>query len=160
MGKAHVKPSLQALVLAEKIYEAKNGQKIIAGTFNQLTFHTIQPQIVEDEQGGKHNIVSGGDGENAPHVYISLTDVVNNTQIELQFVSLKRNEVLFQTSLILPSKGRLQTLEIIAKLPPLKVPEAGIYAFEVVCEQEVIGSHRITILFDDTSEAAGHHTGE
>ena len=44
---------------------------------------------------------------------------------------------------------RLATVEIILPLPAFgqfKL-EPGMYAFEVVCEGEVIGSHRLTVKF-------------
>lgn len=141
-----MKPVLQALVLAEKIYEAKgSGQKIIAGTFNALEFSRTSPiQEMTDDEGNTRRSIRGGTHGGSPSAYISLTDVCNNTELQLQFVSLTRNKTIFSTKLVINSQNRLQTVELVIPLPVLFVPEPGVYAFEVVCEGEVIGSHRIT----------------
>jgi len=98
-----VVPVLQALVLAEHVYEDKLGSKIIAGTFNSVIIRKRNaPQPIIDGEGnavvdGEGNraasITSGSSG--APWVYISLTDVCENTELVLQFVSLTKNKVLF-----------------------------------------------------------------
>ena len=140
-----MKPVLQALVLAEKVWEIDGGRKIIAGTFNRV-FITQRPpdQEIETPDGGKRRLVPAGVDPGAPWAYINLTDVWDNTTIELQFVSLTRNRVVFSTSAIVKCNDRLATVEIAIPLPRLDIPEEGVYAFEVVCEGEVIGSHRIT----------------
>jgi hypothetical protein len=146
-----VKPVLQALVLAEKIYEAANGQKIIAGTFNGIHF-APKPQVEQPEgENGPRKVIAGAD-PGAPWVYISLTDVVSNTKLDLQFVSLQRNKVLFETKITIPTADRLETIELIMPLPHLRVPEAGMYAFEVVCDGEIVGSHRLRATLDAIEE--------
>ena len=140
-----MKPVLQALVIAERVYEDKSGKKIIAGTFNRVKFKKNYKPVKEVEQpdGTKKRYIEGGTQSGSPYAYISLTDVCDKTELKLQFVSLSRNEVLFESSVILSCKDRLKTVEIVAALPPLRVPEQGVYAFEVVYSDEVIGSHRI-----------------
>lgn len=136
-------PVLQALILAERIYTDRSGRKIIAGTFNALRLKPANPpEEFLGPDGTKKLKVEGGD-PGAPWVYISLTDVWDGTRLGLQFVSLTKNEVLFETDITVPCKDRLATKEIVLPLPRLDVPEPGVYAFEVVCEGEVIGSHRI-----------------
>ena len=139
-----VKPVLQALVLAERIWEDKDGRKIIGGTFNVLWF-TDWPLVkdVETPSGETQRFVQGGMNPGAPYAYISLTDVCDNTEIELQFVSLTKNVVIFSSSIVVHCNSRLATIEIVAPLPPLPIHHEGVYAFEIVCEGEVIGSHRI-----------------
>lgn len=139
-----MKPVLQALVLAERVFEEKSGRKIICGTFDKL-FLTKQPTSAEIKapDGKTRQLVHGGMVPAAPYAYISLTDVCNDTECELQFVSLTRNHVFFRTAIKIKCNDRLANVEIVAPLPPLQLPEPGVYAFEVVCEGEVIGSHRI-----------------
>lgn len=126
---------------------------VIFGTFDQL--HTFRrpdgnPEKTED---GKELISPGGRG--APFAYISLTDVVDGTRISLQFVSLRRNQVIFQQQICIESKDRLKTIEIIAPLPTLNpyVSEAGKYAFEVVCDGEILGSARMDAIHHEIGEA-------
>lgn len=145
-----MKPVLQALVLAEKVYEEKGGKKIIAGTFNKLLFTkglpTAKEQKPEELPDGSTRVVVKGGQLGSPYVYLSLTDVCDGTRLILQFVNLSKNKVLFETEILLKGKDRLATVEIVAPLPPwahFGVSEAGAYAFEVVCDGEIIGSHRV-----------------
>lgn len=140
-----MKPVLQALVLAERVYEDKTGKKIIAGTFNQVLFST-KPigQKVDLPDGGVQHLVPGGLHGGSPYAYISLTDVCDKTKLSLQFVNLTKNAVLMGTEILVECDNRLQTVEIVAPLPPLPIRESGTYAFEVVCEGEILGSYRIT----------------
>lgn len=147
------KPVLQALVLAEHVYTDQAGKKIICGTFNVLALRCQGPlsELVERPDGTRVRRVAGG-GAGPPWFYLSLTDVWDGTRLLLQFVSLKRNEVLFETEIVLECDDRLKTIEIVSPLPPLTVPEPGTYAFEIVCEGEIIGSHRIQARMTDDSE--------
>jgi hypothetical protein len=140
-----VKPVLQALVLAERVYTDITGKKIIAGTFNRVLFKHNVPFVQEavTPDGIVRQAVPGGLHSGSPCLYMSLTDVADKTEISIQFLSLKRNEVFFEANLPLACDDHLKTIEIVAPLPPLRFPEAGTYAFEVVCEGEIIGSHRI-----------------
>jgi hypothetical protein len=145
-----VKPVLQALVIAEKVYQDVTGKKIIAGTFNGVQLST-QPVVetVEDGEGNKRQRLLGGTNAGSPFAYVSLTDVCDNTTIELKFVSLTANKEIFGRALVVPSNDRLQTIELVLPLPDLLLvlgsQGPGVYAFEVMCEGEVIGSHRINV---------------
>lgn len=134
-----MKPVLQALVLAEHVYQDKTGKHIIAGTFNALQLKEKTPAQTGT---GERPMLKGGQ-PGSPYAYISLTDVCNGTKLTLQFISLTRNHVIFETHIEVECFDRLATVEIVAALPHLSVSEPGVYAFEVVCEEEVIGSHRI-----------------
>jgi len=140
-----VKPVLQALVLAERVYgDRSSGKKVIAGTFNRIGItNTPIVQNREAADGKRVQTIAGGLQPGSPFVYISLTDVCDNTPLTLQFVSLTRNRVFFSTNITVSCQDRLATVEITAGLPELRVPEPGVYALELVCENEVIGSHRI-----------------
>lgn len=138
-----MKPVLQALVIAEHVYEAKDGKKIIAGTFNRVLFGHVPTQEVARPDGTRLRTTPGGVHSGSPYAYIGLTDVCDGTELILQFVKLSTNKVLFETHVTLHGNERLATVEIVAPLPRLPIEEEGVYAFEVVCEGEIIGSHRI-----------------
>lgn len=147
-----MKPVLQALLIAEHVYQDVSGKKVIAGTFNAIRLRNGKPpKTIQKPDGTIATRVEGG-GAGAPYAYISLTDVWDNTKLELQFVSLKRNRVLFDTEIKIKCKDRLATVEIISQLPRLDIPEPGIYAFEVVYGGEIIGSHRIIARAADDSD--------
>ncbi len=140
-----MKPVLQALVLAERVYQDISGKKIIAGTFHGIVIRSGAPinEETDDEGNVVRRTILGGTDGGSPYAYISLTDVCDNTQLCLQFVNLTKNAVMFKQDITVRSTARLRTGEIVAALPPLTVPEAGTYAFEIVCEDEIIGSHRL-----------------
>ncbi len=140
-----MKPVLQALVLAEHVYEDKSGKKIIAGTFNSVHFSKKPSALdVNFPDGTKGNAMLGGVNAGSPYAYISMTDLCDGTELTLQFVNLGKNEVLFSTKITADGNARLGTTEIVAPLPSLPIAEEGTYAFEILCEDEILGSHRIT----------------
>jgi hypothetical protein len=140
-----VKPVLQALVLADHVYEDKTGKKIIAGTFHGIKF-SRKPPITEVvlPDGSKKLTVAGGMQSGSPYAYLSLTDVCTNTVLSVQFIYLTKNIVIFNMDLRIECDNRLGTVEIVLPLPKLPIQEAGTYALEVICEGEIIGSSRIT----------------
>jgi hypothetical protein len=143
-----MKPVLQALVLAERVYtDTPSGKKIIAGTFNRLLIGRVQAQQVDLPEGGKGLVVPGGTDMGSPWAYISLTDVVDGTDINLQFMNIGKNQLLFQIAIKISSKDRLATVEIVAPLPPISTfcNEAGTYSLDVVWGNEILGSHRLVV---------------
>lgn len=136
-----MKPVLQALVLAEHIYETADGRKIICGTFTGV----ILEKESQPATGTSGQRVLRGGIAGSPYAYLSLADVCDQTKLELQFVSLKRNKVLFSQQLMIRNQDRLATIELVSALPHFHVGEAGTYAFEVVCDNEILGSHRINV---------------
>jgi len=146
-----MKPVLQALVVADHVYMDVSGKKIIAGTFTKIQKRTVQlPEqaVPPDPNTGKPRmLMPGGTEMGCPWFYLSLTDVVDGTELILQFVNRGKNEVLFATGLKIPSKDRLETIEIAAPLPPLgqMLTESGEYSLDVVAEGEILGSHRLIV---------------
>ena len=146
-----MKPVLQALVLAERIYEdALSHKKIIAGTFNEVLLQRFETREVEQADGTKQHeipMVPGGSDMGSPMAYISLTDVINGSKISLQMVNMTKNEVLFNIDVQIQVHDRLATVEIVVPLPPIRmfVNAAGTFSLDVVCLGELLGSHRILV---------------
>ena len=139
-----MKPVLQALVLADRVYQEIGGKKIIAGTFSGYKF-SKKPPIAEISRpdGSKQRIMVGGMNIGSPSAYISLTDVCDGTVIQIQFLNLSKNIVLFGNELTLTNVDRLQNIELILPLPVLPISEPGVYAIQVICEGEILGSWRV-----------------
>ncbi|HEY4261300.1 MAG TPA: hypothetical protein VGM98_14130 [Schlesneria sp.] len=137
-----VKPVLQALVLAERVWTLEDGRKAICGTFTKVVLSKINENRPRDANG-THMVPGGGAG--APWAYISLTGVANETVLQLQFVSLKRNAPVFSTEIQLLGKDRLATVELAIQLPMIMPTESGGYAFDVVCDGEILGSWRVEV---------------
>jgi hypothetical protein len=141
-----VKPVLQALVVAERVYEDKStGKKVIAGTFNRC-FFSKKPQVQEVAlpDGTQIRAVPGGNNSGSPFAYLSLTDICDGTKLQCQFVNLTKNEVLLATEVNVSAKDRLAMIEVVLPLPVLPIGEPGLYALEVLCEGAILGSWRIT----------------
>lgn len=139
-----MKPVLQALVIAEHIYQDVTGKKVIAGTFNRVNF-TRKPlaRPVERPDGSQGMVIPGGMQSGSPFAYVNLTDVGENTKLTFRFVNLTKNEVLFANEATVNSMDKLQNVELVLPLPLLPIHEEGIYAFEVLSEGEIMGTYRI-----------------
>ena len=139
-----MRPVLQALVLADHVYQDVTGKKIIAGTFNRVLFSPKRPmKEVEAPDGTKRKVTLGGMQSGSPYVYLSLTDVCQGTKLSLRFVNLADNAVLLATEIRVDCEDRLQTVEVVVPLPALPIKAPGAYALEVVCEGEILGFHRV-----------------
>ena len=142
-----MKPLLQALVLAERIYEDRSGKKIIAGTFHQINIGQMPIMQIKAPDGTMRSGVPGGTDPGCPSLYISLTDVVDGTEITLQFVNVSQSTTVFQSGFKIHSSDRLATIEIIAPLPPMSMlgQEQGDFSFDVLWNGEILGSHRVLV---------------
>jgi hypothetical protein len=140
-----MKPVLQALVLADHVYQDQTGKKIICGTFNTVKFSRKPPVTeVQRPDGTAQTVLMGGVQGGSPYAYLSLTDVCEGTKLLLRFVNLNQNAVLFGTEVTVSNVNRLATIEMVFPLPRLPIQEAGTYALEVVCDDGILGSCRIT----------------
>jgi hypothetical protein len=149
------KPVLQALVLAEHVYQDKlTGNSVIAGTFNRL--HVFKREVpggmsqpgqdVQETPNGlrklaPHEISRLG----SPWVYISLTEIRGTVPLELRYVDLADNVVLLRVEMSAKSESPLDTVEAAVRLPPLPTPHPGTYALELLSYDEPLGSHRVTV---------------
>jgi hypothetical protein len=139
-----VKPVLQALVLADRVYQDVTGKKIIAGTFSGYKFSKKLPvaELVRPD-GTKQKVLMGGMQAGSPSAYVSITDVCDGTAIQIQFVNLSKNITLFSSQVAISNVDRLSNVELVLPLPPLPITEAGSYALQIVCEGEILGSWRV-----------------
>jgi hypothetical protein len=118
------KVKLQALLLADHIYQDKgSGKYVIAGTFHQLnvaSFPTTFPKTIG--------------------VFASLTGFNGKTAIDLEFVDASNEEILMSTkSLEISCKDPYQSVEFAVEVPPLPLPRAGRYLFRLTTNGDVIG---------------------
>jgi hypothetical protein len=142
-----VKPILQALLVADHIYtDSLTGKRVICGVFNNLM--NIKSDALEGDPKTKHpliqNVVPGADA-GSPSVYISLTDVRGEQHFDLRYVDLREDEVLFQFGFELKCDDPLKTLELVFPSPRLPRHKLGVFAFELLWDNEPLGSHRIAV---------------
>jgi hypothetical protein len=155
-----IKPVLQALVLADNVYQDKfTGKMIIAGTFNQLYFAKVQEKPAENqppaqpsEQLPGQSFPAGGrqlswqeiHRSGSPYAYVSVTGIRDTVPLELRYMDLSDNTVLFLIKFSVKSDDPLKTVEAVVPVPPLPTPHPGVYVLELLFENEPLGSHRIT----------------
>ena len=140
-----MKPILQALLLADRVYRDVTGKHIIAGIFNKLLFRKggAQPKKVKvgDEE---KQLIPGGHQVGSPYAYLSLTELHGEVPCVLRYVNLKEGKVYFETRFTLQCGDPLQTAELVIPLPALP-QEAGVHALELLCNDEPIGSYRVIV---------------
>lgn len=138
-----MKPVLQALVLAEKVYEDKSGKKIIAGTFNEVHYGKIAtPEGIAGEAKGPVRI-PGGTNSGCPWVYINLTEIHGQASFKLQYVDLRHHTVLMSTAFAVKCGSPLANAEVVIPLPELPTPHPGTYALELLSEDHPLGALRV-----------------
>jgi len=147
-----VRPILQALLLADYMYEdRRTGKKVLAGIFSSLLVIKSRPQEEASEEQeadparkGKLTF-SSVEQAGSPYVYINLTELRGPTDLKIRYVSLDKHEVVFETNPFrVTSPSPLDSVEMIVPVPPLpRVP--GVYALELLLGDEPLGSHRITV---------------
>lgn len=139
-----MRPVVQSLVLADRVYQDVGGKKIICGTFNTVLFgkgSALKQRELTD--GTKQPFLVGPAHGGSPYAYISVTDILRACELDVQFVNLTKNAVLFRTKVAVNCADRLQTVEVVLPLPLLPIDGPGVYSLEVVCEGKILGSHRI-----------------
>ena len=140
-----MKPVLQALLLADHVYQEQSGKKIIAGTFDRLRFKRT-PIVEKKVIGGEtRHLVAGGMQPGSPYAYISLTEVRGKIRCTLRYVNLETDKSLLETEFFIECDDPLKTLELIIPLPVLPIETAGVHSLELICDDEPIGSHRIYV---------------
>jgi hypothetical protein len=123
-------PILQALVLADRIYtDADTGKRVIAGTFNRVQCKSFPIQHAE-----------------CVWAFLLLTELVGRTSLQLRFVRLSDNLVLMESKKIgIESSDPLAVLDMAIMIPPLPLPNAGVYCFECYANEALIGSVRLVV---------------
>jgi len=144
---ADVKPVLQALLLADRVYEDKTtGKRVIAGTFNRVCFKrgALKPQQIE-EDGVRRQVIPGGMHAGSPYAFISLTEIRGTISCVLRYVDLQDNKALLESKFEIRCDDPLQTVEVVLPMPRLPTEKAGIHALELLCNNDPVGSLRITV---------------
>ncbi len=143
-----MKPVLQALLVADHVYTDKlTGKYIIAGVFQALFFKKKEPVIEQDIKAGKTSmgVPLGGGQAGSPFCYISLTDVRDKQDFELHYVALVDNKSLFSTGFTVECNDPLSIVQLSLPLPALPYDKPGVYALELLWNNELLGSHKIVV---------------
>lgn len=142
-----MKPTVQALLLADHVYEDKaTGKKIVAGIFQRLLFQKggAVPKEVEHE-GETRKVITGAMQAGSPFAYISLTGIRGTQPFCLRYVDLAGDQPIFQTEFQVQWDDPIAAVEIVLPLPRLPATKAGHFALELLCNEEPIGLFRIQV---------------
>lgn len=143
-----MKPLLQAMVLADQVYQDRTtGKMIIAGTFTRLIRRKVTQKPGEKPPFG----IPPGYQSGSPHAYIRMTEVHGAAKLELRFVDLATNQSLFQAALDVRSNDPLQSIEMNVPLPQLPMPQPGRYSLELLHEGELLGAWNISLEDQDVT---------
>jgi hypothetical protein len=142
-----VKPVLQALLLADHVYQDRvTGKIVVAGIFHRIF---VGQATIEKEGAGENHLVQipieQVQQAGTPFVYINLTEIRLGAALQLRLISLESNEVCFESSPFgVDCQDPLATVEVVMPLP--RMPHApGAYALELLCANELIGACRIVV---------------
>ena len=161
-------PVLQAMLLADQVYQDRGtGKYVICGIFSAIHFVPKEPPHGRDRPAGAGAANGGGDDGEAdetsvssppatapvpitrlvragsPFAYVSLTELQGTRKFELRYVDLEENNVLFGTAFEVSCRDPLETIQITVPLPPLPIPHEGVFVLELLCDGEMLGSHRV-----------------
>jgi hypothetical protein len=139
-----MKPVLQAILLADRVYEEKTGKKIIAGTFNRVFLSRTANLPAAHPTNSTKTIIQGGTDIGCPSVYVSLTDLVPEVDVTLRFVNVSKNQVLLECPVKIQCPDRLATIELVLALPPLGriVTEPGTYTLDLAGARAALANCR------------------
>ena len=161
-------PVLQAMLLADQVYQDRaTGKYVICGIFSAIHFVPKEPPYGRG-RSAEAGPPDGGndDGETdetsepstpapapvpiarlvragSPFAYVSLTELQGTRKFELRYVDLDENNVLFGTTFEVSCRDPLETIQITVPLPPLPIPHEGVFVLELLCDGEMLGSHRV-----------------
>ncbi len=137
-----VKPVLQALLIADHIYQdIATGKVVIAGIFSRLYFSKAQPQ----EGDPTPQPVQSAQRVGSPYAYISLTDIRGKTSFKLRYVNLDNYEVSMETTFDVESDDPLKTAEVVMPMPMLPTGKKGTFALELLWDDSLLGALRIIV---------------
>lgn len=156
------KPILQALLLADQVYQDKATNKfVIAGTFTEVHLRKLTASGEATKRPDDPKAAAEGLREidpwqtyvmGSPFAYVSLTDVRGCVPLELRFVDLNDYRFLLGCRFEFQGADPLATNEIAIRLPNLPIAHPGAYALELLTNDEVLGSHRIIAQYRNYSQ--------
>lgn len=123
-------PHLNALLLADRVYEDKSGKNIIAGTFDTVYVAGF-PMIFT---GGATLYMNVSDFQGSNHFYVRLVRLSDGTEIA------KSSDVPISHD------DPLKSAEIKMELPPLQFPEEGLYALEIMWNGNYLGQRKLHLV--------------
>lgn len=141
-----MKPVLQAILLADHVYQDRfTGKFVVSGIFSAIAQATASPQQLQ-HAAVAGDVLAPGMKAGSPTAYLSVTDVKGPVELTLRYADLVDNSILIQATIQLQCDDPLQTIELRIPLPELPIPHPGTYALELLCDEEMLGAHRVRVV--------------
>lgn len=147
-----MKPILQALLLADHVYQDKHtGKKVVAGIFHRLGFiskETLENQVQREivgKDGTIKKVMPGGLHAGSPYAYISLTEIHGEQSFDLRYVDLDEDKCIFEAQCQVKPIDPLAVIDFIVPMPPLPSDKAGTFALELLWQGDLLGMFRVTV---------------
>jgi len=143
------KPVLQAMVLADHVYQDRmTGKFIIAGTFASILLTESQVTPVNPsatDPGEAHRVVGPISRMGSPYLYIALAEVHGEVPLDVKYVDLSDASVLLEARIVVSALSPLLVAEYVVPLPPLPAMKIGTYSRDLLYDSEILGSWRVTV---------------
>lgn len=155
------KPVLQAMVLADHVYQDRpTGKFIIAGTFSTIFRGRMERAPAPGEGGesgpggspgaspqppGMHLYKGPLTQAGSPYLYLALVDVHGKVPLSIKLVNLSDAAVLLELQFAVGSHDPVAVAEYVLALPPLPMRQPGAYSLDLVYESEILGSWRLHV---------------
>jgi hypothetical protein len=145
------KPVLQAMVLADHVYQDRTtGKFIIAGTFGtiwrQPALPPRPPEGASDGSGPARIPVPGPLTQmGSPYLYLALTDVHGKTPLTLRLTDLSNADTLLEANFEVAAVDPIALSEYVLPMPLLPVAKTGSLSLDLLYEGEILGTWRINV---------------
>lgn len=147
-------PIVQSMLLAERVYRDESTKNfVICGVFDTYkSFVASDPGEAPSEQQSREKYPKVG----TPYLYICFTELYGETEVRIQYVNRKTQEVLREWTGKVHETDPLKSVALVLPLPYLDVERDGNFGFDVLCEGHLIGSLRVkTDVIEIVAEAGG-----
>lgn len=139
------KPVLQAMVLADHVYQDRNtGKFVIAGTFGTIWRQPPPPKPPEGAPG-KQPISGSYTQMGSPYLYLALADVHGKAPLLLRLVDLADANPLLEANFEVAASDPLTMCEFVLPMPLLPAMKPGVLSLDLLFQNEILGSWRINV---------------
>lgn len=131
-------PTVVSILICDQIIDDKlTHKKSAIGLFNMVLVPRVPVQIQQ------------------MIVLVTLTEITAHTPLELRLANDSDNEVIFSTRGVVEAPNPLAMVDLVFGLRGVELPQAGPYAFEVLCNSELLSRRRFAVMVARPAPPAG-----
>ncbi len=79
-------------------------------------------------------------------ILASVTEIAGRAELEIRLIRDTDNQVLFSGKGAVEAPNPLAVVDLLFAMQGLRIPEAGQYAFELLCNSEILGRRRFQVI--------------